>query len=68
MIIGEWNFGLFIVMINILKEFIRFYSNIIFKIIFIDLFIFSMVFDLKERVIFMVIGNFIYVFFSFFVW
>lgn len=68
MIIGEWNFVLFIVMINILKVFIRFYSNIIFKIIFIDLFIYSMVFDFKERVIFMVIGNFIYMFFNFFVW
>lgn len=68
MIIGEWNFVLFIVMINILKEFLIFFSNVIYKIFFLDLFIFSIVFDLKEGVIFMVIGNFIYMFFNFFVW
>lgn len=67
MIIGEWNFGLFIVMINIL-EFLIFFSNVIFKIFFKDLFILSLVFDLKEGVVFMVIGNLIYMFFNFFDW
>lgn len=55
LIIGVWSFVLLKVFIEILKDLISFFRNIIIEIIFLNLLIISLIFDLSKGVVFVVI-------------
>lgn len=58
-------FGIFLM--EILNNFVSFFDNFIFKFILEIFLIFSLVFDLKNLVVFVVIMNGIYIFKNFFI-